>query len=345
MTRQDEDREGAKPYRTYKARRPRRTQVDDELAGARPARPRPQPSDERAPTRPGRARVPPPVRQGLPHVWPRAGQRAQGRRQEGQEERRHGSAPPAPLPLVAHPRRASSPCSSSPAWWSPCWPGPGTRSSTGPSTRPTSASTRRPAPSSPPTTGGSGATAPRSLLFGLDAGRAPGALGHHHAHALRPQDAHDQPALDPPRHAGQRRRLRPDQDHRGHVVRRPVARPQGASRTTPASPSTTSWSWASRASRGWSTPSGGSTSTYRRRSPPARVPECRVPPSASSPSTRACTTSTARTRCSTCASATPTRQGRLHPRGAPAGLRAGAPEEAHAARPTSPSCPRSASTS
>jgi LCP family protein required for cell wall assembly len=42
MTRQDEDREGAKPYRTYKARRPRRTQVDDELAGARPARPRPQ---------------------------------------------------------------------------------------------------------------------------------------------------------------------------------------------------------------------------------------------------------------------------------------------------------------
>ncbi len=42
MTRQDDDREGAKPYRTYKARRPRRSQVDDELAGARPARePRP----------------------------------------------------------------------------------------------------------------------------------------------------------------------------------------------------------------------------------------------------------------------------------------------------------------
>ena len=40
MTRQDEDREGAKPYKTYKARRPRRTQVDDELAGARPARER-----------------------------------------------------------------------------------------------------------------------------------------------------------------------------------------------------------------------------------------------------------------------------------------------------------------
>ena len=44
MTRQDDDREGAKPYRTYKARRPRRTQVDDELAGARPARSRPRSS-------------------------------------------------------------------------------------------------------------------------------------------------------------------------------------------------------------------------------------------------------------------------------------------------------------
>jgi LCP family protein required for cell wall assembly len=46
MTRQDEDREGAKPYKTYKARRPRRSQVDDELAGARPARERP-PADGR----------------------------------------------------------------------------------------------------------------------------------------------------------------------------------------------------------------------------------------------------------------------------------------------------------
>ncbi|HET6477223.1 MAG TPA: LCP family protein [Thermoleophilia bacterium] len=40
MTRQDDDREGAKPYKTYKARRPRRSQVDEELAGARPARER-----------------------------------------------------------------------------------------------------------------------------------------------------------------------------------------------------------------------------------------------------------------------------------------------------------------
>ena len=43
MTRLDDDREGPKPYRTYKARRPRRSQVDDELVGARPARePRPR---------------------------------------------------------------------------------------------------------------------------------------------------------------------------------------------------------------------------------------------------------------------------------------------------------------
>jgi LCP family protein required for cell wall assembly len=41
MTRLDDDREGAKPYKTYKARRSRRSQVDDERAGARPARERP----------------------------------------------------------------------------------------------------------------------------------------------------------------------------------------------------------------------------------------------------------------------------------------------------------------
>ena len=40
MTKQDDDREGPKPYKTYKARRPRRSQVDEELAGARPARER-----------------------------------------------------------------------------------------------------------------------------------------------------------------------------------------------------------------------------------------------------------------------------------------------------------------
>jgi LCP family protein required for cell wall assembly len=41
MTRQDDDRAGAKPYRTYKPGRGRRSQLDDELAGARPARTRP----------------------------------------------------------------------------------------------------------------------------------------------------------------------------------------------------------------------------------------------------------------------------------------------------------------
>jgi LCP family protein required for cell wall assembly len=38
--RNDDDREGRKPYRTYKAGRGRRSSVDEELAGARPARPR-----------------------------------------------------------------------------------------------------------------------------------------------------------------------------------------------------------------------------------------------------------------------------------------------------------------
>jgi polyisoprenyl-teichoic acid--peptidoglycan teichoic acid transferase len=46
MTRQDDDRAGAKPYKTYKAGRGRRSQLDDELAGARPARSRP-PADAR----------------------------------------------------------------------------------------------------------------------------------------------------------------------------------------------------------------------------------------------------------------------------------------------------------
>jgi LCP family protein required for cell wall assembly len=41
MARQDEDRAGAKPYKTYKAGRGRRSALDEELAGARPARSRP----------------------------------------------------------------------------------------------------------------------------------------------------------------------------------------------------------------------------------------------------------------------------------------------------------------
>jgi LCP family protein required for cell wall assembly len=52
MTRLDDDRDGAKPYKTYKAHRTRRSQVDDELAGARPA-PERAPSNERDRREPG----------------------------------------------------------------------------------------------------------------------------------------------------------------------------------------------------------------------------------------------------------------------------------------------------
>ncbi len=45
MPRQDEDRDRAKPYKTYRAGRGRRSQLDDELAGARPARSRPPSED------------------------------------------------------------------------------------------------------------------------------------------------------------------------------------------------------------------------------------------------------------------------------------------------------------
>ena len=56
MAAQDDDR-GAKPYKTYKASsRPRRSQLDDELAGARPPRRRPPDNDGAAgPTYPPRS--------------------------------------------------------------------------------------------------------------------------------------------------------------------------------------------------------------------------------------------------------------------------------------------------
>ena len=47
--RNDDDREGRKPYRTYKAGRAKRSSVDDELAGARPARSRTSLETEREP--------------------------------------------------------------------------------------------------------------------------------------------------------------------------------------------------------------------------------------------------------------------------------------------------------
>ncbi len=199
MTRQDEDREGAKPYRTYKARRPRRTQVDDELAGARPARARPQPSPDGRGDSAGASDYP---RQS-DKAYRTYGPAPDGGRKSEKAKKNAGAAP--------RRRRRFR-------WWyipvavfallviaGVVVHGPGLARvpevRPGRRTRPTSASTRRLAPSSPRTTAGSGATAPRSLLFGLDAAGLPGALGHDHAHALRPQDAHDQPALDPPRHA------------------------------------------------------------------------------------------------------------------------------------------------
>jgi LCP family protein required for cell wall assembly len=53
MATQDEDRAGAKPYKTYKAGRGRRSALDEELAGARPARPRPSASARDREGRPG----------------------------------------------------------------------------------------------------------------------------------------------------------------------------------------------------------------------------------------------------------------------------------------------------
>ena len=48
------------------------------------------------------------------------------------------------------------------------------------------------------------------LVLGVDRAATTGPHRHHHAHALQPQDAHRQPALDPARHAGRDRRQRRD---------------------------------------------------------------------------------------------------------------------------------------
>ena len=287
MTRQDDDREGAKPYKTYKARRaaaqPGRRRARRRAAGARSARPPTAAAPpRRAPDVPARSPTRRTARYGpAPENGRKAGKK------KAKQERRPGSAPPAPLPLVVRPRRRLRRCSSSPGWSSPSWPGPGTRSSTGPSTRPTSASTRRPAPSSPPTTAGSGASGTTVLLFGLDDAGLPGALGHDHAHALRPRHAHDQPALDPPRHAasnvdgyGQSKITQAmwyggpvagPQDRQG--VHRDPHQPRHG-RGLPGLPP-------ARQRR-----RAASTCTCRRRSPPGRAPASPAPPSASSPSTK-----------------------------------------------------------
>ena len=117
----DSDRQGSKPYKTYKAGRGKRRALDDELAGARPARePKRRQPDAAAPG-PARQRPARPTRATRSYGAAPATGRSDKRR-------RPAAAPPrtpAPLPLVARPRRALPRCWSSPASSSPSSPGPG----------------------------------------------------------------------------------------------------------------------------------------------------------------------------------------------------------------------------
>ena len=78
MTTQDEDREGAKPYKTYKARsaaaQPGRRRTGRRETGAR------APAGERARRLGSATRLPPPVRQSVPHLRPGAGRRKAGKK-------------------------------------------------------------------------------------------------------------------------------------------------------------------------------------------------------------------------------------------------------------------------
>ena len=246
MTRQDEDREGAKPYKTYKARRPRRSQVDDELGG--------RAAGARASAR-RRAR--------------RLGERARLPAQSDKAYRTYGPAPE--NGRKAGKRKATKGAGPAPRrrrrfrwWYIPvgvfavlviagvvftvlAWPGyQKFDRAVDKANKRVDKKTRAQLTADDGWIWRNGTTVaavrPRRR-------RAPGALRHDHAHALRPGTPHDQPALDPARHAGQRRRLRTEQDHAGDVVRRARHWPSRRSRSSPASPSTTSWSWASRGSR------------------------------------------------------------------------------------------------
>ena len=327
MTRQDDDRAGAKPYKTLQGR-PRPAQLSRRRAGRRAAGARrARAADGRGPTAPPAVLRRAVATRRYRTLRPGAGERAQGRRGKAAAGAGAGAAPPAPLPLVARPRRR---CFVAARHRRRRRHRPGlaraTRSSTGPSTRPTSASTRRPAPQLTADDGWIWRNGTTVLLFGVDSkAGVPARSDTIMLMRFDPGDAHDQPALDPARHARRTsRRLRRRQDHAGHVARAARRSPSRPSRSSPASPSTTSWSWTSRASRGSSTPSAASTCTC----PQTVITHGRRggPPAASSPSRRACTTSTARTRCCTCASAR-LRRRRLHAGRAPAGVRAGAPEE------------------
>ena len=219
MTRQDEDREGAKPYKTYKARRPRRTQVDDELAGARPARERP-PANGR-----GASGSAPDYPRQSDKAYRTYGPAPENGRKAGKKKAkqgcRPGSAPPAPLPLVVHPRRRLRRAGHRRRGLH------GPRLARVPEVRPgrrQGQQARRQEDPRPALRGRRVDLAQRHDRRPVRPRRrrAPGALRHHHAHALRRPDPHHQPALDPPRHAGQRRRLRAAEDHPGDVVRRAV---------------------------------------------------------------------------------------------------------------------------
>ena len=271
------DDKGSKPYRTYKASgRQRRNQLDDELAGARPARPQPAGRDESAQQRPTGRTAPgqprpargdaaqerPARRCRLSHV------RLFVRPQEVVPEAHKGRAPLPPAGAAfagGTSPSSSSLCSSSPASWPRCWRGPATRSSTAPSTRPTSASTRARAAQLTPDQAWIWRGGTTMVLFGLDAAGLP---AHSDTIMLMHFDAkhHKINQLSIPRDTlvnvpgyGQAK-ITEAMWYGG-----PTAGAQDAEGVHRASPSTTSWSSASRGSRASSTPSAASTCTCRRR--------------------------------------------------------------------------------
>ncbi len=214
MAAQNDDR-GAKPYKTYKASsRPRRSQLDDELAGARPPRRRPADKDGAAgPTYPPRSDKayqtygPAPDSKAARKRSKKAGA-APGRRRRF----RWWHIPVAVFALLIiagvdrhRPRLARVPEVR-----------PGRRQGQ---------QARRQEDPRPAQPGRRLDLAQGHHAPPVRPGRrrAAGALGHRHAHALQPRHAHGQHALHPARHPRQHRRLRAAEAHPGDVVRRPLA--------------------------------------------------------------------------------------------------------------------------
>ena len=215
MATQNDDRQGAKPYKTYKANgRAKRTALDDELAGARPPSRRASRADA-APVYPERSD------KAYRTYGPAPGSKAakkQAKKAAKQSRRRRFRWWYVPVTLFALLVIAGV------VFTVLAWPGYQKFDRAV-----DKANKRVDKKTSAQLTADDGwiwRKGTTIALFGLDDGGPAGALGHHHAHALRRQEAQDQPALHPPRHAGRRARLRPVQAHRGHVVRRPVARAQ-----------------------------------------------------------------------------------------------------------------------